>query len=70
VRCGKSAILQTSANATLDQTKMFAQQVGEVYRCHGQWKGKADAAGRRAGNGRKRSNSEKPTVALVSTRRV
>ena len=27
------------------------QQLGEVYRCHGQWKGKADAAGRRAGTG-------------------
>ena len=26
------AVLQTSANATLDQTKLFAQQVAEVYR--------------------------------------
>jgi multidrug efflux pump len=25
------AVLQTSANATLDQTKMFAHQVAEVY---------------------------------------
>ena len=54
VRCGKSAILQTSANATLHQTKMFAQQVGEVYRFHGQWKGKANARWRpdREGLGR------------------
>ena len=62
VRCGKRAILQTSANATLDQTKIVCQQVGEVYRCHGQWKDKADAAGGRAANGRKCGNSAKWTV--------
>ena len=26
------SILQTSANSTLDQTKMFAEQVADVYR--------------------------------------